>query len=72
MNARLSNIENLLLDIKHQPKENNSAGDQLLNIKQAAKVLDVAVPTIYGYVHKSEIPYSKGKYISTKQDSFTT
>ena len=35
--------------------------DELLTIKEASKLINLAVPTIYGLVHKNEIPYSKGK-----------
>lgn len=59
--ARLSNIENLLLDIKHAPPplSNHPEGDELLNVLQVAELLNLSVPTIYGKVHNSEIPYSK-------------
>lgn len=33
--------------------------DQLLSIKDAADLLRLSVPTLYGYVHRSEIPVSK-------------
>jgi len=35
--------------------------DELLTIKEASKLINLAVPTIYGLVHKNEIPFSKGK-----------
>jgi len=60
IDARLSNIENLLLDLKHSEKGvNQSQVDQLLTIKEAAEVLHLSVPTIYGYVSRNEIPFSK-------------
>lgn len=58
--ARLNNIEALLLDIKHnplQPEQHES--DILLTIQEAAKFLNLSVATLYGYVHQSEIPVSK-------------
>ena len=33
--------------------------DQLLTIKQASELIDLTVPTIYGYVQKGIIPCSK-------------
>lgn len=33
--------------------------DEVLTIKQAAQLLCLSVPTIYGLVHRSEIPVSK-------------
>jgi excisionase family DNA binding protein len=47
-----------------------SEEDQLFNVKEAAEFLDLTVPTIYGYVHKQEIPVNKrGKrlYFSRKE-----
>ena len=37
----------------------NSPEDELLTVKEASMVIKLAVPTIYGLVHKNEIPYSK-------------
>jgi excisionase family DNA binding protein len=37
-----------------QPEE-----DELLNIEQAAKFLSLAIPTVYGLVHRMAIPYCK-------------
>ncbi|WP_247236426.1 helix-turn-helix domain-containing protein [Telluribacter sp. SYSU D00476] len=62
IDRRLSNIEELLLDIKHtsfasltHPKEE----DEMLTVQQAAKLLDLTVPTVYGHVHKANIPVCK-------------
>ena len=33
--------------------------DQLLSIKDAAELLRLSVPTLYGYVHRAEIPVCK-------------
>ena len=61
LEARLSNIENLLLDLKHNSKEPilQRAAEELLTVKQAAELLKLSVPTIYGYVQRQEIPVSK-------------
>jgi excisionase family DNA binding protein len=71
IDARLSNIENLLLDLKHTSKDVGvTEANQLLTIKQAAELLDLTVPTIYGYVHRREIPFSKKSrrlYFSKKE-----
>lgn len=34
--------------------------DELLTVPQAAKFLDLAVPTIYGMIHRKAIPHIKG------------
>ena len=70
IDARLRNIESLLLDIKHHPAEKIAEEDQLLTIKEASKFLNLSVQTVYGYVHRSEIPVckvSKRLYFSKKE-----
>jgi excisionase family DNA binding protein len=63
--ARLSNIESLLLSIHGggiKFGEQNSS--DLLNVRQAAEFLSLAVPTIYTLVSKAQengIPYHKPK-----------
>lgn len=61
LEARLSNIENLLLDLKHNSKEPilQREAEELLTVKQAAELLKLSVPTIYAYVQRQEIPVSK-------------
>jgi excisionase family DNA binding protein len=40
----------------------NPQADQPLTIQQAGELLNLSVPTLYGYVHRSEIPvYKRGK-----------
>ena len=51
---KLTNIENLLLN-----QTNQHESDQLLTIKDASSLLHLSVPTIYGYVSRNEIPFSK-------------
>jgi excisionase family DNA binding protein len=68
---KLSNIETLLLDIKHQSATvETDHPDQLLTIQQAAEFLRLSVPTLYSKCSKSEIPYmkrSKRLYFSREQ-----
>lgn len=60
IDARLSNIESLLLDLKHKPFEQvNSEAEQLLTVQSAAKFLSLSVPTIYGLISKGELPVMK-------------
>lgn len=62
IDRRLSNIEQLLLAIKHSPVQSllppNVLPD-LLSVKEAAKLVNLAVPTIYGLVGRNEIPFHK-------------
>jgi excisionase family DNA binding protein len=57
--ARLSNIESLLISIRSQAVNVPNPADDLLTISQAAELLSLTVPTIYGLVHRHEIPNSK-------------
>ena len=64
---KLNSIENLLLNQTSQ-----SESDQLLSIQQAGELIKLSVPTIYGYVSRNEIPFSKkGKRLYfSKQELF--
>lgn len=62
--ARLSNIENLLLDLKQNDKKSQEAPDpdKPLTIRQAAELLGLAVPTLYSKVSRGEMPcWKSGK-----------
>ena len=50
----LDSIKSLLLN-----KTNQSENDQLLTIKEAAAEVKLSVQTLYGYVSRREIPFSK-------------
>lgn len=52
---KLSNIEQLLLNTNNQTADS----DELLTITEAAKFLNLSVPTIYGKVSRREIPVNK-------------
>lgn len=69
--TRLSNIETLLLDLKHQPQqpEPTALPDQLLTIQQAAELLHLSVSTLYVKVSKGELPVMKrGKRLYFSQN----
>lgn len=59
--ARLSNIENLILDLKLPPTTSvqDSYRENLLTVPEAAELLSLSVPTIYSKVSKGEIPFMK-------------
>ena len=59
--ARLSSIENLILDIKHQRTtvEPTDQPEQFLTIQEAADFLSLSVPTMYSKVSKGELPVMK-------------
>ena len=59
--TRLSSIETLLLDLKHnpQPQPGKSESDELLTVQDTATFLSLSVPTIYGLISKGELPVMK-------------
>ena len=59
--SRLNKIELLLLDLKSKPSDSIKLEkeNQLLNIQEAAKFLNLTVPTIYSKVSKAELPVMK-------------
>jgi len=61
LEARLINIERLLMDLKQFQEEQiaQKKSEELLSVKEAASLLNVAVQTMYGYVQRREIPVSK-------------
>jgi excisionase family DNA binding protein len=61
----ISEIKRLLLSTGNNTQ---STQNDILTIEQAAKLLSLSVPTIYGYVHRKAIPYSKpGKRLYFKR-----
>lgn len=62
LDARLRNIENMLLDFKQKPQAPAAKvvdEDVLLNVEQTAKLTHLKVSTIYEKSRKSEIPCMK-------------
>lgn len=58
--ARLSSIENLILDLKQPTKvEPAEQPEQLLTVKGAAEFLGLTVQTIYSKCSRNEIPFMK-------------
>jgi excisionase family DNA binding protein len=59
IDARLTNIESLILSIKHQSTQETPEKDELLTVQETAKFLHLSVPTIYSLISKSAIPSMK-------------
>lgn len=59
--AKLSFIETLLLDLKHKPQEQceQPETDKLLTVQDTAKFLTLSVPTVYSLISKGELPVMK-------------
>lgn len=61
----LNELETLILNqvrkalAEVHPAKSDPIKDELLTIKQAAEMLSVSVPTVYGYVHQRAIPCMK-------------
>lgn len=56
LSNEIGEIKRLLLEQTIQPQADP---DKLLTIQQAAELLTLSVPTLYGYVHRAEIPVCK-------------
>jgi len=54
---KVSNIEKMLLVTNKEPLKKEK--EDFMLIKQAAEYLSLSVPTVYGLVHRNEIPYYK-------------
>ena len=67
---KLNGIEQLLQE-RHtlkQPKEE----DQFLDTEQAGKFLNLSVPTLYGLVHRKQIPvFKRGKQLRFSKELLT-
>lgn len=59
IDIRLSNIENLLLDLKHQSLKPESGQQDLVPIEEAMKITNMARQTLYGKVYDRKIPFVK-------------
>ena len=59
--ARLANIENLLIDLKHNPGGAPPLPDpdEFLTVKEAATFLKLSVPTVYTLISKGQLPVMK-------------
>jgi excisionase family DNA binding protein len=59
--ARLNNIETLLLDLTHTPKEQGEQPetDEFFTVQDTAKFLSLSVPTVYTLISKGELPVMK-------------
>ena len=67
---KLDNIERLLLSQSNSPLPES---DKLLTIKQAAEILHLSVPTIYGLVQRAEVPVCKrGKRLYFSKQELTS
>lgn len=55
LHDKLNNIEQLLREGNNQ----SAPADELLSVSEAAKFLNLSVPTLYGKVSRQEIPVNK-------------
>lgn len=66
---KLENIERLLLE---KSKEPQPEADEFLTVSQAAEILNLSVPTIYGLTQRAEIPVCKrGKRLYFSKQELT-
>ena len=57
INQRLSNIETLLLDIKHKPIDEEKSEN--LTVKETAEVLKVSEQSVHNYIKRGFLPAQK-------------
>ena len=73
INSKLDRLEKLLQyfrNLNNQPAA--ASDDQIFNIEDAAEFLHLAIPTIYGLVHRSQIPnMKKGKRLYFSKQELT-
>jgi excisionase family DNA binding protein len=55
--GEVRSIKQLIIEQNNKPQQKES--EQLLTIRQAAELLTLSVPTLYGLVHQSAIPVMK-------------
>lgn len=61
LEARLINIESILINIQNNSVQNKSQipDDELLTVKATALFLSLSVPTIYALIAKGDLPVMK-------------
>jgi len=59
MNQKLSKLEGLIETFCNSSYTEKKEEDKPINIQEAAKFLNLSVPTIYSKVSRNEIPYAK-------------
>lgn len=67
---QIHELKELLLDNLSKHRTISSSEEELLTIEEAAQMLHIAVPTIYGLVNRRAIPFmkkSKRLYFSKKE-----
>ncbi len=68
----LAETVNACLKYNNKPNTPTETPDQLLTIQQAGDLLNLSIPTLYGYVHRAEIPVcKKGKRLYFSKDDLT-
>jgi excisionase family DNA binding protein len=59
LDARLTRMEVMLEKVLNRFSAGIEEVDELLNVQKAAHFLNLAVPTVYAMVQRSEIPFCK-------------
>lgn len=69
----LEKVETLEQLLKSQQSINRVASDKPMSITEAAKFVNLTVPTLYGFVSKRTIPFSKvGKRLYFSETELTS
>ena len=69
----LEKVDSLEQLLKSQQTVNRVASDKPMSIAEAAKFVNLTVPTLYGFVSKRTIPFSKvGKRLYFSENELTS
>ena len=69
----LEKVDSLEQLLKSQQTSNRVASDKPMSITEAAKFVNLTVPTLYGFVSKRTIPFSKvGKRLYFSESELTS
>lgn len=69
----LEKVDSLEQLLKSQQNSNRVASDKPMSISEAAKFVNLTVPTLYGFVSKRTIPFSKvGKRLYFSEADLTS
>ena len=72
LSSQIEELKSILLEKLANPQPASNEADDLLTIEEAAEMLRLAVPTIYGLVSRRTVPYmKKGKRLFFSKKELT-
>lgn len=72
LSSQIEELKSILLEKLANPQPASNEADDLLTIEEAAEMLRLAVPTVYGLVSRRAVPYmKKGKRLFFSKNELT-